>query len=398
MREKIPACPLPNGEFSSRLSPLTAPRIYFTEKSPNVPDLPENNFYIDTPEALNSFLGDLSAQGSKRCAVDTEADSLHSYKEKLCLIQFSAGDYHSIIDPLLIRTEGLGPLNDFMGATEVWMHGADFDMSMLKRTFDRIPPKIYDTQTAARLSGTRQFGLANLVEDVFGVVLSKQSQRANWGRRPLLDKMIEYALNDVRYILPLADHYMAKLKELGREEWFFESCEHARTTVSGRPSPDADNLWRINGSGKLKPNGMNFLRALWHWRDKEAERLDRPSFKVIGNVEILQFAEQLAAGQEAKLPERFPISAARRFQNAVRDARETPPENWPKRKFGKRMERNPEADKLFESLKQKRDKIATELDIDPSLIASRNVLELISFQPSTAPEQLLKWQRKLLDL
>ena len=93
-----------------------------------------------------------------------------------------------------------------------------------------------------------------------------------------------------------------------------------------------------------------------------------------------------------------PISAARRFQNAVRDATETPPENWPKRKFGKRMERNPEADKLFESLKQKRDKIATELDIDPSLIASRNVLEMISFQPSTAPEQLLNWQRKLLDL
>ena len=363
-----------------------------------MPELPENNYYIETPEALNSFLGELTAQGQTRCAVDTEADSLHSYKEKLCLIQFSAGKWHSIIDPLLIRTEGLKPLNDFLERTEVWMHGADFDMSMLKRTFDRIPPKIYDTQTAARLTGTRQFGLANLVEEVFGVVLSKQSQRANWGRRPLLDKMIEYALNDVRYILPLADHYLARLRELGREEWFHESCEHARTTVSERPTPDPDNLWRINGSGKLKPQGMHFLRALWHWRDKEAERLDRPSFKVIGNVEILEFADHLAAGQEVKLPERFPISAARRFHNAIRDAGETSADSWPKRKFGKRTERTTEADRLFEDLKQKRDKVAEELNLDASLIASRSVLEMISLLPETAPDLLLNWQRKLLSL
>lgn len=361
-------------------------------------DLPENNFYIDTPEALKSLLGSLSAEGRLRCAVDTEADSLHSYKEKLCLVQFSAGDYHAIIDPLLIRTEGLGPLIEFMEQSEVWMHGADFDMTMLKRTFDRIPPKIFDTQTAARLTGTKQFGLANLVEDVFGVVLSKQSQRANWGRRPLLDKMIEYALNDVRYILPLADHYMAKLREFGRVEWFLESCDNARTTVSARPGPDVDNLWRINGSGKLKPQGMNFLRALWHWRDKEAERLDRPSFKVIGNVDLIQFSEALAAGQEVELPQRFPMSAARRFVKAIRDAQEDPPEQWPKRKFGLRMERSAEADKLFEELKQRRDKVATELDLDPSLIASRGDLELISVKPDLVGDQLLNWQRGLLGL
>ncbi len=361
-------------------------------------ELPENNFYIDQPEALPPFLASIPAEGRLRCAVDTEADSLHSYKEKLCLVQFSAGDFHAIIDPLAIRGQDLVPLNDFMSTCEVWMHGADFDMTMLKRTFDVIPPRIFDTQTAARLSGTKQFGLANLVEEVFGVVLSKQSQRANWGRRPLLDKMIEYALNDVRYILPLADHYTAKLRSLGRYDWFVESCENARKTVTDRPPPDLENQWRINGSGKLKPLGMAFLRAMWHWRDKEAERLDRPSFKVIGNLEIIGFAETLQAGNEAQLPPRFPMSAARRFHNAVRDAKALTPEQWPKRKFGKRLDRSGEAEKQFEELKNKRDKIATELDLDPALVASRAALDFISVQPETAGEYLLNWQRQLLGL
>lgn len=361
-------------------------------------ELPENNLYIDTHDALNSLLGRIAREGASRCAVDTEADSLHSYREKLCLIQFSAGECHAIIDPLTIQAQGLGGLIDYMEQAEVWMHGADFDMSMLKRTFERIPPKIYDTQTAARLTGTKQFGLANLVEEVFGVVLSKQSQRANWGRRPLSDKMIEYALNDVRYILPLADHYMAKLTALGRVEWFLESCDHARTNVSARPGPDMDNLWRINGSGKLKPQGMNFLRSLWHWRDKEAQRLDRPSFKVIGNVELIEFAELLASGKSAALPSRFPMSAARRFAKAVRDAQETAPELWPRKRFGLRMDRSAEADRLFEEMKKRRDKVAADLDIDPSLIASRNALELISVKPDTASAHLLKWQCQLLEI
>ncbi len=363
-----------------------------------MPELPENNFYIDTPEALTRFLDSIPPEGRLRCAVDTEADSLHSYKEKLCLVQFSAGEFHAIIDPLLIRGPALEPLNEFMAHTEVWMHGADFDMTMLKRTFDCIPQRIFDTQTAARLSGTKQFGLANLVEEVFGVVLSKSSQRANWGRRPLLDKMIEYALNDVRYILPLADHYTAKLRTLGRYEWFLESCADARKTVSDRPAPDADNAWRINGSGTLKPQGMSFLRALWQWRDKEAERLDRPSFKVIGNVEIIQFSEALQAGNEAQLPQRFPMSAARRFHNTVREAKLLTPEQWPKRKFGKRLERSNDAEKRFEELKMKRDRIASELDLDPALIASRSAMDFISIDSATAGEHLLTWQCGLLGL
>lgn len=352
--------------------------------------------YIATPEALDALLARIPAGPGVRCALDTEADSLHSYKEKLCLVQLACGDEKVIIDPLSIPD--LSPLVDWLKEVEIWMHGADFDMTLMKRTFDVIPERIFDTQVAARLSGSKQFGLAHLVESVFGVTLSKQSQRADWGKRPLSQKMIDYALNDVHFILQLADLYMGKLRELGRESWFLESCVDARESVLSRSSPDPDEMWRITGSGKLRPRGLNYLRALWLWRDAEAQRLDRPSFKVIGNAEILEFSETLEAGGEIRLPDRFPPPSVRRFLKSLHDAGDAPESDWPKRPQRLRHERNPDAEKIFDALKAKRDRIGAELNIDPSLLGSRSALELISFDESRAGELLMDWQRHVLGI
>ena len=148
--------------------------------------------YIDDDESLNRFINEIEGSGYTRCAIDTEADSLHCYEEKLCLIQFAIKDRFAIIDPLSIGD--LSSLIDFINRTEVWLHGADFDMRMLKRTYGSVPEVVYDTQTASRLLGVKKFGLVNLVENHFGVVLPKTSQKADWGKRPLSEKMLEYAV------------------------------------------------------------------------------------------------------------------------------------------------------------------------------------------------------------
>lgn len=360
-------------------------------QSPPAPD-----HYIATPEALADLLKRLPVGPGVRCALDTEADSLHSYREKLCLIQLACDGEKAIIDPLSIPD--LSPLVEWLQQVEIWMHGADFDMTLMKRTFDVIPERIFDTQTAARLTGVRQFGLAHLVEANFGVTLSKQSQRADWGKRPLSQKMIDYALNDVHFILPLADLFMEKLRELGRESWFFQSCEEARLSVLRRSAPDPEEMWRISGSGKLRPAGLNYLRALWMWRDAEARRLDRPSFKVIGNAEILSFAEALEAGGEARLPDRFPPSSVRRFIRALQEARSLPESAWPRRAPRVRTERNPEAERRFEQLKELRDRRGEELGIDASLLGSRAVWETIAADASAADRLLLPWQREVMGL
>jgi len=350
---------------------------------------------IETTEALVGYLEALppNPQGRHRCAVDTEADSLHSFKEKLCLIQFTCAERHVIIDPLRVRD--LSPLLDFLQEAEVWMHGADFDMSLFKRTFDFVPPTVLDTQTAARLVGFRQFGLAHLLQDVFSVTLSKQSQRADWGRRPLPPVMVEYALNDVRYILPLADRLLGQLAEVDRTDWFHQSCAAAREHVLKRPAPDGEEAWRVTGWGNLQPRGLAALRALWHWRNGEAERLDRPPFKVMNNEPLLELAMAFQNGLAPQLPSRFPHAPRRRFHQALEAVDKLAPEQWPKRLLRKRLSRHPEAERRFDQLKGHRDRVASEMNLDGALIASRATLEEMA-QNIEEPPPLLPWQQRLL--
>lgn len=350
--------------------------------------------YIETESQLKDLLAAVGGDSCPRCSIDTEADSLHCYEEKLCLIQFAAADRFAIIDPLAI--DDLTPLLDFLDTTELWLHGADFDMRMLKRTFGKIPPVIYDTQTASRLLGVRKFGLANLVEDHFGVSLPKGSQKADWGQRPLPEKMLNYAVNDVRYLLQMAETLVAKLKELERWEWFVESCDAARHAAEERREKDPDLVWRISGWGKLERRGMAYLRELWRWRDGEAARRDRPAFKIIGNDSLLEFSRELQAGSKANLPKRFPSAPRKRFAEAISAASDLADSDLPEGPKRVRGKRNPEAEKRCDVLKERRDESAESLELDPTLIASRGTLERVAAVPLEAPECMLRWQRALL--
>src|SRR5918999_2473024 len=153
-----------------------------------------------------------------RIAVDTEADSLHCYYEKLCLVQLSFAGRDYLIDPL--ANLDLKPLAQALAPKEIVLQGADFDLRLLRRSFDFVATRIFDTVIAARLLGIRAFSLAALVERYFGITLAKGSQKANWAQRPLPKHMEEYAKNDTHYLLPLAEKMEAELKEKRRWEWF----------------------------------------------------------------------------------------------------------------------------------------------------------------------------------
>src|SRR6266705_5919091 len=194
-----------------------------------------------------------------RVAVDTEADSLHCYREKLCLVQISlpaadvvagignagperrspnAGREHRIrlqrdyvVDPL--ADVDLEPLCAALERKEIVLHGADFDLRLLRRGLNFSARRLFDTVIGARLHGIREFSLAALVKRHFGVELGKGSQKANWGRRPLPARMIEYAMNDTHYLLPLADYLESQLRECERLDWVRQSCQRASEQASG---------------------------------------------------------------------------------------------------------------------------------------------------------------------
>lgn len=351
---------------------------------------------IETSEQLTQYLDAMAKRhGNVPCAVDTEADSLHRYSESLCLIQFAIADEIELIDPLAV--EDLTPLKDFLHDRIVWMHGADYDMTMFKREFDDIPEEVYDTQIGARLLGVRQFGLGNLVEHYFGVKLAKSSQKADWGKRPLSEKMVDYALNDVRYLIEMGDTIIANLKELGRFEWFLESCVDARRKVLER-SGQREDLWRISGSGKLCREGLCYLRALWHWRDEEAKAWDRPTFMVCGNKQLIAWSMGLCAGNSPETPRHFRPGRRKRLEQAVQQAQAVPKEEWPERVKGKRFRRPKDFEDRLDELIKRRNQTAEELGIDPSLIAARATLEALSSDQGQAPELLLKWQRKCMGM
>jgi len=351
---------------------------------------------ISTTSQLNDFLASCTpSAGEKICAIDTEADSLHRHRESLCLIQFTAGSDCILIDPLAI--DDLSPLDHYLKDATVWMHGADYDMTMLKREFGRLPRNIYDTQIGARLLGVEKFGLGNLVEHYFGIVLSKSSQKADWGKRPLSPTMVEYALNDVRYLLEMGEKIVDQLKQAGRYEWFLESCESAKTKVEERDD-SKEEQWRISGSGKLSPYGLACLRALWYWRDKEAQAWDRPSFMVAPNRQLMEWCAQMIENKPIKLPHHFRSDRIKRFKEMQEALRALPENEWPKKPVGLRRKKDREFDERVDAMIARRNKIGSELGIDGSLIASRSVIESIAANEAQPSELLMKWQLKLLEL
>ena len=351
---------------------------------------------IDSTEGLIRHLAESRQPGVPPvCAVDTEADSLHRYRESLCLVQFAVRGKAVLIDPLAI--ENLTPLGDYLAEATVWMHGADYDMTMFKRQFGNLPAVVYDTQIGARLLGVRRFGLGDLVSLYFGVDLSKSSQKADWGKRPLSPKMIEYALNDVHYLLDMGDMIVAKLRELGRYDWFEESCVAARQKVLERDDAK-EEMWRIQGSGKLDRRGLACLRALWHWRDGEAKSWDKPSFMVVPNRQLLEWSHELATGNSLTLPNHFRPDRVKRFRATVDAINALTANEWPERHAVKRRKRDRDFDRKVDELLRQRDEAAAKLDIESCLIAPRAVLETIAAGDAPPSELLLKWQLDCLNL
>ncbi len=352
---------------------------------------------IETTDQLIALLSaNLPADGGNLvCALDTEADSLHRYRESLCLIQYATSVDCVLIDPLAI--EDMSPLAASLAPATVWMHGADYDMTMLKRELGVIPAVVPDTQIGARLLGVRRFGLGDLVSLYFDVELVKSSQKADWGKRPLSEKMIDYALNDVRYLLEMGEMITRELRDKDRLHWFEESCEAARQKVLERDGT-REELWRIKGSGKLDPRGLAYLRALWNWRDKEAEAWDRPSFMVAPNRELIEWTAALSNGGTVRLPRHYRSDRLKRFHQAVEEARALKEADWPKRPEKVRRKRDKSFERKVDNMLQIRDAKAAELDIDSSLIASRSVIELIAADEVVPSEALLSWQLECLGI
>ncbi len=332
---------------------------------------------------------------NERVAADTEADSLHCYREKLCLLQISLPEGDFLVDPL--AGNDLSALSTMLAKKEIVLHGADYDLRLLRRALNFQPARLFDTMIAAQLLGNRQFSYAALVKKYFDVELTKGSQKANWALRPLSAQMERYARNDTHFLLPLAEKMEAELAVRDRLDWFRQSCARATEMAASDRERNWEEAWRVRGSGLVRGLEAAILRALWQWRDGEAERADRPAFHILRNDQLINAAQTAAAGARPSfrhLSER----RARGFYAALDGALAMTEEQWPRIDRRRVARPSPEILRAAEAMRKKRDDAAIELGIEPSFIAPRATIDMIAGDATRAETLLVPWQRQLLGL
>jgi ribonuclease D len=349
---------------------------------------------IDNNSKLAAFLPQLRA--AKWIALDTEADSLHAYPEKVCLIQISIAGEDKLVDPL--AEINLDPLFDVFNAHELIFHAADYDLRLLEKHHQFTPSAIFDTMLAARLLGELQFGLSSLVEKFLGVKLDKGSQKADWAQRPLTERMEIYARNDTHYLKPLADKLKTELQNKNRLAWHQESCARLIKECSQPPVVDADSVWRIKGSSILSRSALAILRELWQWRENEAVRSNRPPFFVLSHERMVDISDAAAAREpfENIVPPKMPPRRRETLLEAVKAGLAVPADKHPeiiRQKFNRPSEVE---FRRFRALQKIRDSHAHKLGIDPTLIASKATLGDLSRDWEKHAPELMNWQRELL--
>jgi ribonuclease D len=343
-------------------------------------------------------------RGQPSIAVDLEADSMHRYREQVCLLQLSTSRRTVLIDPL--AGADLAPLaNTFADpAVRKIFHAADYDLRSLYRDFRLEVRGLFDTMVSAQLLGEEKIGLNDVLGKYFGVTLDKRFQRADWSIRPLTPEMIAYAAEDTRHLHRLTEQFEARLLELNRRDWAAEEfalLERVRFSEAER----GPLCLRLKGAGPLDRRQLGVLEELLQWREREAERRDRPPFQVIGNPILLALAKQAprtatALAAVTELPERLRDRHGRELLAAIAHGMALPGSDLPQWPKTPRPERDPAVEARLTALKAWRRDKAGALAIDPGVLINNALLELLARENPAMAAQLeglpgLKnWQRR----
>lgn len=270
--------------------------------------------FVDSTQDFAALCETLAARTI--VAVDTESDSLYSYFEKVCLVQFSTREQDYIVDALELSLE---PLASFFADARIEkvFHAAEYDILCLKRDYHFTFANIFDTMIAARILGWKHVGLGNILQERFGVTLNKKMQRADWGRRPLTAEQLAYAREDTHYLLALRD---LQWTELERRGYLEEAREEFERLTHVEPTPrrfDPEAYWNLKGARELDARRLGALRELYRWREEQARREDRPPFKILSDALLVQLARALPDSPSALAQLGVSELTVRRYSHAL---------------------------------------------------------------------------------
>ncbi len=244
-----------------------------------MPEILPPPIWVNTKQLLLKMIDDLAAQS--HVAVDTESNSLHAFREQVCLMQFSSKNADYLVDPLVLKDlSALAPIFSNPNIEKIF-HAAEYDLVCLRRDFGFSFANLFDTMQAARVLGYPAVGLDRLLGDKFRIQMDKRHQKANWAARPLSREQIHYARLDTHYLFDLRDILEKELREKQRLEFAKEDFMRACLVDEPRQKVNGESWERFSGRKDLSLRELTILAHLCKWRDKEAERLNRPPYKVI---------------------------------------------------------------------------------------------------------------------
>jgi ribonuclease D len=244
---------------------------------------------VDSPDDLEALT--TAAKSTARIGLDTEFMREKTYRAQLCLVQVSAGDDIFIIDPQKVDTT---PVSSLVADpdVEVLLHAARQDLELFNDLYGVIPTNVFDVQTGAGFAGYgASLSYGKLVEATLGVTLEKGESYTDWCRRPLTEKQLKYAGDDVRYLGAIADRLKDELDAGGRLKWALGEMETFEAPESYAFEPSVAWL-RVKGRGTLNGRQLAVLRELAAWREEEASRRDIPRGWVIKDPTLIELARR----------------------------------------------------------------------------------------------------------
>ena len=276
---------------------------------------------INTPEALETLVN--RALDAPCVGIDTEFVWEQTYYPRLGIVQvgFSENDCH-LIDTVTLSD--LSPLDTLLSSphTVKILHDAQQDLWILRRITDAIPCNIFDTRCAAGFTGLGStLSLGNLLRLCLNIQLPKTETRTNWLRRPLSDKQLAYALNDVRYLPALREHLLTDIQRRGRENWLAEELRQYDVAKLYDDRAPEEQYTRVKGTGRLSRRELAIVRELATWREKKARQADRPRTWIMSDNAIVQIARRKPRSpQSLKRLRGIPRSLANQYADSLLNA------------------------------------------------------------------------------
>jgi ribonuclease D len=357
----------------------------------------DQTFYIDSAQKFDGLLTKLASHAV--IGLDTEFISEGRYEPELCLVQLSTTEDIFVVDPLVLPD--LRPMWELLAAPgrEIVTVAARQEIKFCAKGAGAAPACVLDLQVAAGLLGYGYpLSHTNLCLRILNARVNGGESFTDWRKRPLRPVQLEYAADDVRYLLRMREKILASAGKMERTNWVRGECDHLVKAVMRE-----DERWRISGSARLNRRQLAVLREVWRWRDRQARVLNVPAARVLGDSMLIEVARRSPATVDdlfsiRGLDSRLLRKAEQEVVEAVATAREIPEADLPS---NERRDDPPQVAVLTKLLSVAVANLAAETDVDTALLATTSDLQeivrwFLDKEGTPYPEVLEGWRGEIL--